>query len=253
MPARTHQDLQPCCPAHVRASSPAGPNAHNTPKRRAQTDSHLGPLLLALLAHIGRVGQLLLLLVLLLLVWCVNGQVVDDRNVGNGDAVWQGSKNVPPSLGTGTGAVAALPAPLMSPGRWQRVGSWEQALPARCTTRRKVPFRMLLGIVVCAARDGYCISVVNHERSARGCTVCSWTSSQGQSHIGQKKSLRLGFVWKWSVSVWRRAMHGHAAVALDGRGIGWQHADAEAVAEAGTAFPTLELKSPGEGERVEPD
>jgi hypothetical protein len=45
---------------------------------------------------------------------------------------------------------------------------------------------------------------------------------------------------------------GRATVALHGRGVGGQHADAKAVAEASADFPTLELKGPGKGERVEP-
>jgi hypothetical protein len=47
-------------------------------------------------------------------------------------------------------------------------------------------------------------------------------------------------------------VEGRATVALHGGGVGGQHADAKAVAEAGADFPTLELKGPGEGERVQP-
>jgi hypothetical protein len=42
------------------------------------------------------------------------------------------------------------------------------------------------------------------------------------------------------------------AVTLDGGGIRGQIANAEAVAEASTDFPTLELQGPGEGECTEP-
>jgi hypothetical protein len=45
---------------------------------------------------------------------------------------------------------------------------------------------------------------------------------------------------------------GGAAVALHARGVGGQHAEAEAVAEAGADFPTLEFKSRSVGESVEP-
>jgi hypothetical protein len=45
---------------------------------------------------------------------------------------------------------------------------------------------------------------------------------------------------------------GRATVALHSRGVGGQHADAKAVAEASVDFPMLGLKGPGEGERVEP-
>jgi hypothetical protein len=45
---------------------------------------------------------------------------------------------------------------------------------------------------------------------------------------------------------------GHPAGALHCKGIGGQHAEAEAVAEAGADFPVLELKNPGAGACVEP-
>jgi hypothetical protein len=45
---------------------------------------------------------------------------------------------------------------------------------------------------------------------------------------------------------------GRPAGALHCRGIGGQHAEAEAVAEAGADFPALEFESPGAGECVEP-
>jgi hypothetical protein len=45
---------------------------------------------------------------------------------------------------------------------------------------------------------------------------------------------------------------GRAAVALHGRGVGGQHADAKAVAEAGADFSALEFESLGEGECVQP-
>jgi hypothetical protein len=45
---------------------------------------------------------------------------------------------------------------------------------------------------------------------------------------------------------------GGAAVALHGRGVGGQHAEAEAVAEDGADFPVLESKSRSAGESVEP-
>jgi hypothetical protein len=50
---------------------------------------------------------------------------------------------------------AEMPAPPVSPGRWLRVGSWVETMPALCTTRRKIPFRMSWCNVVCAARDGH--------------------------------------------------------------------------------------------------
>jgi hypothetical protein len=40
---------------------------------------------------------------------------------------------------------------------------------------------------------------------------------------------------------------GRATVALHGRGVGGQHADAKAVEEASADFPSLELKGPGGG------
>jgi hypothetical protein len=43
-----------------------------------------------------------------------------------------------------------------------------------------------------------------------------------------------------------------ATVALHGRGIGGQHAEAEAVAEAGADFPALEFKSPSAWKSVQP-
>jgi hypothetical protein len=45
---------------------------------------------------------------------------------------------------------------------------------------------------------------------------------------------------------------GGAAVALHGRGVGGQHAEAEAVAEAGADIPALEFKCRSAGESVEP-
>jgi hypothetical protein len=45
---------------------------------------------------------------------------------------------------------------------------------------------------------------------------------------------------------------GGATVALHGRGVGGQHAEAEAVAEAGADFPALEFKSRSAGESVKP-
>jgi hypothetical protein len=45
---------------------------------------------------------------------------------------------------------------------------------------------------------------------------------------------------------------GGATVTLHGRGVGGQHAEAEAVAEAGADFPSLEFKSRSAGESVEP-
>jgi hypothetical protein len=44
---------------------------------------------------------------------------------------------------------------------------------------------------------------------------------------------------------------GGAAAAWQGRGVGGQHAEAEAVAEAGADFPTLEFKSRSAGVSVE--
>jgi hypothetical protein len=52
---------------------------------------------------------------------------------------------------------AEMPAPPASQGRRLRVGSWVEAMPALCTTRRKVPFRMSWRNVVCAARDRHSI------------------------------------------------------------------------------------------------
>jgi hypothetical protein len=50
---------------------------------------------------------------------------------------------------------AEVAAPPVSP-RWRwRVGSWVEAVPALCTTRRKMPFSMSQRNVVCAARDGH--------------------------------------------------------------------------------------------------
>jgi hypothetical protein len=45
---------------------------------------------------------------------------------------------------------------------------------------------------------------------------------------------------------------GGAAVALHGRGVGGQHADAKAVAEDGADFSALEFESLGEGKCVQP-
>jgi hypothetical protein len=45
---------------------------------------------------------------------------------------------------------------------------------------------------------------------------------------------------------------GGATVAMHGRDVGGQHAEAEAVAEAGADFPALEFKSRSAGESVEP-
>jgi hypothetical protein len=45
---------------------------------------------------------------------------------------------------------------------------------------------------------------------------------------------------------------GGAAVALHGRGVGGQHAEAEAVVETGADFPALEFKSRTAGESFEP-
>jgi hypothetical protein len=45
---------------------------------------------------------------------------------------------------------------------------------------------------------------------------------------------------------------GRAAVALHGMGVGGQHADAKAVAEAGPDFSALEFQSLGEGKGVQP-
>jgi hypothetical protein len=50
---------------------------------------------------------------------------------------------------------AEMPTPPGSPGRRLRVGSWVEAMPAMCTTRRKMPFRMSRRNVVCTARDGH--------------------------------------------------------------------------------------------------
>jgi hypothetical protein len=100
-----------------------------------------------------------------------------------------------------------VPAPLVSPERRWRAGSWVEAMPALCTTRRKIPFRMSWRNVVCAARDGH--PMVN---------------------IGRPE--------------------GRAAVALHGRGVGGQHADA--VAEAGEDFSALEFQRFGEGKCVKP-
>jgi hypothetical protein len=43
-----------------------------------------------------------------------------------------------------------------------------------------------------------------------------------------------------------------AAVALHGRGVGGQHADAKAVAEAGADFSALEFQRLGEGKGIQP-
>jgi hypothetical protein len=45
---------------------------------------------------------------------------------------------------------------------------------------------------------------------------------------------------------------GRAAVALHGRGVGGQHADAKAVAEAGADFSALEFQRLGEGKGIQP-
>jgi hypothetical protein len=45
---------------------------------------------------------------------------------------------------------------------------------------------------------------------------------------------------------------GRAAVALHGRGVGGQHANAKVVAEAGADFSALKFKGLGEGKCVQP-
>jgi hypothetical protein len=82
----------------------------------------------------------------------IHGEGVDDRKVGDGDALWQGHEDVAPSLGAngqdvGGGASAGSEA-------WEsaRGGSRVEAMPARCTTRSKIPFRMSLRSVNCVAR-----------------------------------------------------------------------------------------------------
>jgi hypothetical protein len=45
---------------------------------------------------------------------------------------------------------------------------------------------------------------------------------------------------------------GSTAVALPGRGVGQQHADAKAVAEAGADFSALEFQRLGEGKGIQP-
>jgi hypothetical protein len=79
---------------------------------------------------------------------------VGDGNVGYGDASWQGQEDVPagfdPEAGT-RGRGASTPGKAR---RW-RVASLVEAIPALCTTRRKIPFRMSWRNVVCAVRVGH--------------------------------------------------------------------------------------------------
>jgi hypothetical protein len=77
---------------------------------------------------------------------------VDDGNVGDGDALWQGHEDVTRSLGSNGGAVGVSAAPAARPGSQQRGGSRAEVLPALCTAWRNIPFRMSCCSVNCAAR-----------------------------------------------------------------------------------------------------
>jgi hypothetical protein len=72
---------------------------------------------------------------------------------------------------------AEMPAPPASPGRRLRVGFWVEAMPALCSTRRKIPFRMSWRKVVCAARVGHRIP---------------WSTSEGQRGAPQSHGRGVG-------------------------------------------------------------
>jgi hypothetical protein len=82
----------------------------------------------------------------------VEGEGVNDGDVGDGDNLTESQEAV--SLGTTLMLRPSLdkPAFCSRPGSLQRAGSSHEAMPARCTTRRKIQFRMSWCNVVSAGR-----------------------------------------------------------------------------------------------------
>jgi hypothetical protein len=109
-----------------------------------------------------------------------------------------------------------MPAWSARPGRRWRAGSRADAMPARCTTRRKILLRISWRNVVCAARAR------DEHRNA------------------------------WSTLLLLRAATGAHLHALHGGGVKGQHAGAQAVAEAAPDLPTLQSHGSVEGEGVQP-
>jgi hypothetical protein len=67
----------------------------------------------------------------------VHGEGVDYGKVGDGDVFWQGHEDVAPSLGANGPSSAEVPAPAARLGSPRRGGSRVEAMPPRCTARRK--------------------------------------------------------------------------------------------------------------------
>jgi hypothetical protein len=122
---------------------------------------------------------------------------------------WVRTRRMSPRAWTHVAKLSAeVPAPSARPKSQRRAGLRAEAVPARCTARRKIPFRISWRSVVSAARAEHCMP--------------------------------------WLASMRRRvAPHPHAA-ALHCGGVQGQHGEAKAVLEACLDLTALELERPRE-------
>jgi hypothetical protein len=88
----------------------------------------------------------------------MRGERLHHRDTCDGDALREEREDVPASLDVGSGVhcgarigCKAGPGPA-APGRRLNGGSKAEVIPARCTARRNIPFRMSWRSVSCADR-----------------------------------------------------------------------------------------------------
>jgi hypothetical protein len=67
-----------------------------------------------------------------------DGEGVDDEHVGDADALGHGQENVPSSTWAGGGPIGGCAGAVGEPAEVAEGGSSVEAMPARCTARRKI-------------------------------------------------------------------------------------------------------------------
>jgi hypothetical protein len=77
---------------------------------------------------------------------------VDVGHIGDDDGLGHGQEDAPSRTRAGEGVVGSMLGPLVRPERLLRAGSSVEAMPGRCTERRKIPVRLSWRSVVCGER-----------------------------------------------------------------------------------------------------
>jgi hypothetical protein len=83
----------------------------------------------------------------------LRGERVRHRDICDGDAPRDDHNDVPASLDVVAEPSTAVPEPAARPTIRRSGGLRAEAIPARCTARHNIPFRMSWRSVSCAARD----------------------------------------------------------------------------------------------------